>query len=156
MEKEKQITIWKNLPKDINLNDYVGMVYIIENLSKLNNNGVPKFYIGQKKFWFKKTLPPLKGKKNKRKSLKESDWKTYTGSSESLNRDIENGDIIQKTILHLCKTKWEMNYLEALEQFKRNVLIESNSYNGIINIRLGSCPNTIIESIKSDPNKFII
>lgn len=138
--------MWENIPDDIS--PYLGFVYIVKNHSKLDSNGNPKFYIGQKKFWFKKTLPPLKGKTRKRKSLVESDWKVYTGSSEALNNDIKEGDVITKEILHLCETKWEMNYMEALEQFNRKVLLDSHSYNGIINIRLGNCPKDKIEKYK--------
>jgi len=124
--------MWINTPESIDT--HLGFVYIIEN----NSNG--KWYVGQKKFWFKKTLPPLKGKKRKRRSFVESDWVKYTGSSEALNADIANGDEITKTIIHLCEAKWDMNYLEALEQFQRNALLTTESYNGIINIRLGNCP----------------
>ena len=132
--------MWKNIPD--NIEDYLGFVYII------NNKDKKKWYVGQKKFWFKRTLPPLKGKKRKRRKLVESDWKEYTGSSESLNADILTGDKIEKTILHLCETKWEMNYMEALEQFQRKALLEEKSYNGIINIRLGKCPEKRKEDYK--------
>lgn len=130
--------MWNNVPE--NIEDYLGFVYIIENKTK---NG--KFYVGQKKFWFKKTLPPLKGKKRKRRSLVESDWKTYTGSSNGLNEDIESGDEIVKTILHLCESKFEMNYLETLEQFVRGALLKEECYNGIINVRIGKCPKDFKE-----------
>ena len=135
--------MWKNIPKDIN--DYLGFVYIIENNSKLGDDGKPRFYIGQKKFWFKKTLPPLKGKKRKRRSLVESDWLTYTGSSNSLNEDISSGDHITKTILHLCEDKWSMNFIEMVEQVARGVLLTENSYNGIISTRINKCPKGIIK-----------
>jgi len=36
-------------------------------------------YIGKKLAKFKTTKPPLKGKKNKRRGYKESDWRTYYG-----------------------------------------------------------------------------
>lgn len=134
--------MWNNIPENLDISKYVGFVYLIEN--KSNN----RFYIGQKKFWENRTLPPLKGKSKKRKTKKESKWKEYTGSSESLNKDIENGDKIEKKIIHLCETKWEMNFLEALEQIKRNVLLDDTSYNGIINIRLGKCPIAVKEKYK--------
>ena len=51
--------------------DCEGFVYVITNL--INN----KKYIGKKLARFKVTKPPLKGRKNKRRSTKESDWKTY-------------------------------------------------------------------------------
>ena len=46
-------------------------------------------YVGKKLAKFKTTKKPLKGKKNKRRGTKESDWKTYWGSSEKLTADIE-------------------------------------------------------------------
>ena len=140
--------MWNNTP--INIEDYLGFVYIIENESK------KKWYIGQKKFWFKKTLPPLKGKIRKRKKLVESDWLDYTGSSDALNADIASGDTISKTIIHLCETKWEMNYLEALEQFHRQALLTEESYNGIINIRLGNCPQKKKEEYKIITENILI
>ncbi len=51
--------------------EYIGFVYLITNLT----NG--KKYIGKKLAKFKVTKKPLKGKKNKRRSTKESDWRTY-------------------------------------------------------------------------------
>ena len=47
-------------------------VYLITNTT----NG--KKYIGKKLAKFKTTKPPLKGKKNKRRGTKESDWRTYS------------------------------------------------------------------------------
>ena len=67
--------------KDIS--DNYGFVYRITN----TENGHD--YIGRKFFWTIKKRPPLKGKKNKRRSTVETDWKTYYGSSERLVRDIE-------------------------------------------------------------------
>ena len=46
-------------------------------------------YVGKKLAKFKTTKPPLKGKKNKRRGTKESDWKEYFGSSDRLNADVE-------------------------------------------------------------------
>ena len=62
--------------------EYEGFVYLITNLT--NNQK----YIGKKLAKFKTTKPPLKGKKNKRRGTKESDWKTYWGSSDRLNADV--------------------------------------------------------------------
>ena len=41
-----------------------------------------------------------------------------------------------RKILHLCKTKGEMSYLEAKEQFDRRVLLDDSYYNGIINCKI--------------------
>ena len=42
-----------------------------------------------------------------------------------------------REMLHLCKTKGDCAYMEAKEQFDRDVLLTEDYYNGIIQIRLG-------------------
>jgi hypothetical protein len=112
---------------------YIGFVYCI------TNNKTNKKYIGKKLAQFKKTRPPLKGKKLKRRSVVESDWRDYWGSSDRLNADVESLGVenFTREILYLCKSKAEMSYLEAREQFERRVLESDDYYNGIINVRVG-------------------
>lgn len=113
--------------------EYEGFVYLITNL--LNN----KKYVGKKLARFKTTKPPLKGKKNKRRGYKESDWRDYWGSSDRLNEDVAalGKDKFTREILYLCKGRGEMSYIEAREQFDRRVLESDEYYNGIINVRVG-------------------
>ena len=113
--------------------EYEGFVYLITNLT--NNQK----YIGKKLAKFKTTKPPLKGKKNKRRGYKESDWRTYYGSSDRLNADVAalGKDKFTREILYLCKGRGEMSYIEAREQFDRRVLETDDYYNGIINVRVG-------------------
>ena len=73
--KDKEV---KELPKDCE-----AFVYLITNTT----NGM--MYVGKKLAKFKTTKKPLKGRKNKRRGTKESDWKTYWGSSERLIADVE-------------------------------------------------------------------
>lgn len=114
--------------------EYIGFVYLITNLT---NN---KKYIGKKLTKFKVTKKPLKGKKNKRRSTKESDWRTYWGSSPHLQEDVEKigPDNFTREILYYCTSRGELSYLEAKEQFDREVLKTDEYYNGIINVRVGS------------------
>jgi hypothetical protein len=114
-------------------NEYEGFVYLITN--KTTNCK----YIGKKLAKFKTTKPPLKGKKNKRRGTKESDWKDYWGSSDRLNADVKKlgKDNFTREILYFCKSRGEMSYLEAREQFERRVLETDEYYNGIINVRVG-------------------
>lgn len=111
-----------------------GFVYLITNTT---NN---KKYIGKKLAKFKTSRPPLKGKKNRRRGTKESDWKDYWGSSDHLNADVQKlgEDKFTKEILHFCPSKGVLSYMEAKEQFDRKVLLTDEYYNGIINCRVGS------------------
>ncbi len=112
---------------------YIGFVYLITNLK------TGQKYIGKKLAQFKKTKPPLKGKKLKRRSTVESDWREYYGSSDRLNADLQQlgPENFTREILYYCKSKAEMSYLEAREQFERRVLESDDYYNGIINVRVG-------------------
>ena len=111
-----------------------GFVYLITNLTN------DKKYVGKKLARFKVTKPPLKGKKNKRRSTKESDWRTYWGSSDWLIGDVKElgEDQFTREILYYCQSRGMLSYLEAKEQFDREVLLTDEYYNGIINVRVGS------------------
>ena len=113
--------------------DCEAFVYLITNTT---NN---KKYIGKKLAKFKKTRPPLKGKKNKRRSKVESDWKDYWGSSDHLQQDVQElgEDKFTREILYYCESRGIASYLEAREQFERRVLETDEYYNGIINVRVG-------------------
>ena len=119
-------------PTQEDLSDWVGFVYIITDKSN------DKKYIGKKIFWSKKTLPPLKGKTRKRKKIVESDWRSYYGSSELVKSLLlEHGEgNFRREILHFCKSKGEMSYLEIRAQILRNALLDDNYYNGIVNVRI--------------------
>ena len=108
-------------------------VYLITN----KENGM--MYVGKKLAKFKTTKPPLKGKKNKRRGTKESDWREHWGSSDHLKEDVEKlGESnFTREILHICPSRGVASYLEAKEQFERKVLLTDNYYNGIINVRVG-------------------
>lgn len=123
--------------KDFNpqlINDYLGFVYCI------TNKTTSKKYIGKKLFWNQVKLKPLKGYKKKRLTVKQSNWKHYTGSCKALNEEISilGTQSYSFTILHLCKTKFDLSYVEMVEQIRRKVLFSDDYYNGIINVRLNN------------------
>ena len=124
--------------------EYEGFVYLITNLTN------DRKYIGKKLAKFKTTKPPLKGKKNKRRGYKESDWRDYWGSSDKLQADVEElgADKFTREILYFCSSRAEMSYLEAKEQFDRRVLETEEYYNGIINVRVGGS-KTLIEALQN-------
>jgi hypothetical protein len=108
------------------IGDLYGFIYRITNMENGHD------YIG-------KTRPPLKGKKNKRRSMVESDWKTYYGSSRRLLEDIEllGKDKFKREIICLCDARGETNYMEAKIQFEENVLLREDNYNGLIAVKIG-------------------
>ena len=113
--------------------EYEGFVYLITNTT------TGQKYVGKKLAKFKTTKPPLKGKKNKRRGYKESDWRDYWGSSDRLQEDVDKlgPTNFTREILYFCKSRAEMSYIEAREQFDRRVLETDDYYNGIINVRVG-------------------
>ena len=118
-----------------------GFIYEITNTI----NG--KKYIGKKQMTRKISRKPLKGKKRKRIDHIESDWKTYTGSSDALNLDISTLGInkFNFKILKFCNSKFELSYFEAKMQFEKDVLLSEDYYNGIINCRIGKAPKVFLE-----------
>ncbi len=116
---------WDELP--------FGFVYLITNTVD------DKKYIGKKQIEKRTKRPPLKGKKRKRIFVGESDWKTYTGSSDKLNADIEEHgkDKFKFEIIYSCGTKSELAYMETLYQFQAEALLREDYYNGIMNCRIG-------------------
>ena len=132
---------WENIPE--NIEKYIGFVYLIERLNA--KNGEKKYYWGCKQFYSKLTKPPLKGKTRKRKISKESDWRSYYGSSKDLIIDLEKygKDCFKRTILIPCVSKWQMKFEELRYQIENNVLFRDDTYNGIIHIRLNKVPNSL-------------
>jgi hypothetical protein len=118
--------------------EYAGFVYLI------TNRLTGRKYIGKKLSKFSRTTyrtVRLKNGNKKRKKIRgkiESDWHTYYGSNDELNRDIEQlgTENFTREILYLCRSKAECSYVEAREQFCRKVLESDEYYNGHIQVRV--------------------
>ena len=127
-------------------------VYLHENMFgfiyEITNKVNGKKYIGKKQCLRKIKRKPLKGKTRNRIDHKESDWKTYTSSSNELNEDIQKygkGNF-EFRILKVCGSKWELGYEEIKEQIARDVLRSDEYYNGIINVRIGTPPKSLLNN----------
>lgn len=103
------------------INDYFGFIYCITNIK------TGKLYIGKKQFHSYRRIKQ-KNKVRRKLVVKESDWKKYYGSCKGLHEDINKlgKDSFERTIIKLCKNKWELTYYEAEQQFIRKVLLKKN------------------------------
>ena len=118
--------------------DCVGFVYLI------TNNITGRKYVGKKLAKFSRTTyktVKLKNGNKKRKRIRgkiESDWQTYYGSNEQLNKDVAQlgSTNFTREILYYCRSKAECSYIEAREQFSRRVLESDDWYNGHIQVRV--------------------
>jgi hypothetical protein len=118
--------------------DCVGFVYLITNLVS------GRKYIGKKLAKFSKTtykVVKLKNGNKKKKKIRskiDSDWLTYYGSNDELNKDIQTlgQENFKREILYYCNSKAQCSYIEAREQFRHQVLESDAYYNGQISVRV--------------------
>jgi hypothetical protein len=108
--------------------DLVGFVYVI------TDRAAGKKYVGKKSLWTRKVRSI---KKKKKRFWVPSDWEKYWGSNKELILSVEKNDpsLFSREILHLCRSKGECNYLEAAEQFEREVLLRDDYYNEWISLK---------------------
>lgn len=135
----QQPWFYKNLPihsiEDLpNYENVQGFVYMIQDTETY------KFYVGKKvlrnvrKTKISQRLKKAtKTRKTYQRTVKESDWKDYYGSSKELLADIQKygKHRFKRTILELCCTKKYLSYSEIKWQMKLDVLT-TGTYNGNI------------------------
>lgn len=130
--------LYKSQQVDVLPEDCVGFVY------QITNTITGRKYIGKKLAKFSKTtykVVKLKNGNKKKKKIRskiDSDWQLYYGSSPELTKDIEllGTQNFSREILYYCQSKSECSYIEAREQFARQVLESDDYYNGHIQVRV--------------------
>jgi len=106
-----------------------GFVYLITNIK------TDKMYIGRKYFG-KTRRVKKKGSKRRRVIRKDSDWRTYIGSSKLLQEHIKKEKSNFKfEILAFGKTKGQVNYIEENLHHKFHVSVSDKFYNDCIGPR---------------------
>lgn len=104
-------------------------------LYKISEKTTGKYYFGIKQTISKRTLPPLKGKKRKRKKLVESDWRSYTSSSGIIKESIDkNKDDYEFEIISFHDSKSSLKIAEA--KIILDNIYNHDCYNECVNIRL--------------------
>ena len=106
-----------NFPHEFDPSDWIGFIYRITELDTLRE------YVGKKSF-FSNRSKVVKGRKNRKHFKKNSDWKSYTGSSTQLNEMIakKGMDNYKFEIESLHKTKGSLHYAEVRLQVSEDVL----------------------------------
>lgn len=140
---------WQNFSGTLPTTNPYGFIYLIQ----ARTTG--RMYIGKKQMVFATCKKPLKGRQNKRRGTKESDWKTYTGSSKELNQDIETLGIsnFDFSILKWCQNKWELSYYETVEIIARKALESNSYYNSWISCKIPKMPGLNKTANKPKPKK---
>ena len=127
---------------------FMGFIYMI---SETNTD---MKYIGKKQFIRPKILPITKTRKRRKKTLVESDWRSYYSSSTIIQQAVTEGlsDRYLREILHFGYSKGDLNYLEMLLQIRHNVLLDDTYLNGIINVRIHKkhISKTLKEELQND------
>jgi Kyanoviridae NAD synthetase len=113
------MSIWTYNKKPIETppDEMFGFVYCITN----TNSG--RKYIGKKQFISHRTKK-VAGKRNRKHTIKESDWKTYYGSCEELLADMAllGEEVFTREIIRMCPTKRDLTFGEIELQIKNDVL----------------------------------
>jgi hypothetical protein len=80
-------------------------------------------YIGKKQFISKRSKKVV-GKRNRKHTIKESDWKDYWSSCDELKEDIKKlgQENFRREIIRLCPTKRDLTFGEIELQIKNDVL----------------------------------
>jgi hypothetical protein len=113
--------------------DWIGFIYRVIDLD------TEREYIG-KKFFTSSLRKKVKNRKNRKKVVKESNWKSYTGSCKELNAEIElrGKDRFEFKIESLHESRSSLAYREVELHVKENVMREKlpsgvkKYYNGMI------------------------
>ena len=144
------MTTWINFPE--NPEDYVGFVYLIENihpdvLNEDASNHPKRFYIGKKQLLRKVKMPANGSRKRPKTVWKDNGAEDYYGSSRGLLEAIERygKEYFTRTVIECCTSKFHMSYAEICWQIECNALMDPSFYNGVLNCRISKAPKGFVD-----------
>lgn len=122
---DKLITCLSDMPENVN-----GIVYMITTEHGKKYLGKKTLFTKRKRKFGKKESALITDKRIKLWEwvIKESNWKSYTGSNKFLNDDIENGVKYTKKILYFATHKKQLGYLETKMLYVNEVLEKGDEY----------------------------
>jgi len=141
-------------PKEFDPSQWFGFIYRISEID------TGREYLGKKQFFMMRRVA-VKGRKNKKITYKESDWKKYTGSCIALNEQIKIKGMknYKFEILSLHKTKASLYYAEVKAQIMEDVMRvrmadgTKKFYNGQIGAVKFNVPSELLEEIEYNTKK---
>lgn len=132
----------------------IGFIY------RITNNLTQKIYVGRKmlssnrkvRLTKKEKLLPENKRKTFKRSIKETDWKTYWGSSDDLKSDIKllGQENFSREILLFLDNKTDTSFYEMYFQIKFDVLFVDSYNKHIANTKFykGKITNEITTNFK--------
>lgn len=95
-------------------------------------------YIGKKNLFSTRRIK-VKDRKNRKVVVKESNWKVYCSSSDTVKERIKNGESFSREILMFGDSKGAITFLEIKEMIIRCVLCDDMYLNKNIFSRIFRC-----------------
>lgn len=124
---------WVSESEPVDPKKFFGFIY------KITNTVTGSLYIGRKNFWIKKGK--LKGCKStpstdrqspkwKERCWKESDWRTYKGSSKHLAKEFKKygAESFKFRILKQCRSRGTLHYSEVEALVKAGAMVIDSKY----------------------------
>lgn len=111
-----------------------GFIYLVTTADGQRYLGKKQLLSQRKRKFGKREITKMENKRLKKWEfvIKESNWRTYTGSNIDLNKLIEEGVEYKKEILYYATSKGQLTYLELRELWTHRVLEHRHFFNGNI------------------------
>lgn len=106
--------------------EWIGFIYL------LKDTITGRYYIG-KKLFHSTTRKKVKNRVNRKKVVKESNWRSYTSSSKEINAiiEVDGKDRFTFEIISLHESKGSLAYAEVHAIITQGALLEASNKDGV-------------------------